>query len=257
MARNYDKVEREVVDPARSVREPWMNGATYLVWLADDVRHAVRSLRASPAFTILAAGTLAIGIAATTAIFSTVNATLLRPLPYTRADDLIAVRSRLTDGRVTTGFLSGVEIDALHGLRTVVDGVGAVSGQPFEATLLRDRGAPVSVVINFVTDGFFDVVGLPLLHGRAFTHDEHLPAGRDAPSAAVLSHRAWTTLFDADPNVIGRTIRIAEAPVATSVVGVAPAALDLPHGTDLWVNARLSPRTSPTGSRHSRGFDRV
>src|SRR5262245_44878193 len=131
-----------------------MDGASYLESLAHDVRHAVRSLHASPTFTILSIATLAIGIGATTAIFSTVNATRLRPLPYTRAGDLVAVRSRLTDGRVTTGLLSGVEINALHGLQTVVDGVGAVSGQPFEATLLRDLGTPVSVVINFVTDGF-------------------------------------------------------------------------------------------------------
>ena len=89
------------------------------------MRHAVRSLRASPTFTVLSVATLAVGIAATTAIFSTVNATLLRPLPYPRADDMIAVRSRLTDGRVTTGLLSGVEINALHGLQTMVDGVGA------------------------------------------------------------------------------------------------------------------------------------
>src|SRR3954468_13278982 len=136
-----------------------MDDAPYFESLAHDVRHASRGLRASPTFTILSVATLAIGIGATTALFSTVNATLLRPLPYTRADDLIAVRSRLTDGRVTTGLLSGVEINALHGLRTVVECVGAVSGQPFEATLLRDRGAPVSVVINFVTDGFFEVVG--------------------------------------------------------------------------------------------------
>jgi putative ABC transport system permease protein len=219
-----------------------MDNAPYLESLAHDVRHAVRSLSASPTFTIISVATLAIGIGATTAIFSTVNATLLRPLPYARADDLIAVRSRLTDGRVTTGLLSGVEIDALHRLRTAVDGVGAVSGQPFDATLLRDRGAPVGVVINFVTDGFFDVIGLPLINGRAFTYEEHLPAGRDAPSAAVLSHRTWTMLFDGDPHVVGRTIRIAEAPVATSVVGVAPAELDLPRGTDLWVNARVSPQ---------------
>src|SRR4051794_10556743 len=144
-----------------------MDDAPYFESLAHDVRHASRGLRASPTFAILSVATVAIGIGATTALFSTVNATLLRPLPYPRAVDLIAVRSRLTDGRVTTGLLSGVEIDALHGLRTVIDGVGAVSGQPFEATLLRDRSEPVGVVINFVTEGFFDVLRLPLIQGRA------------------------------------------------------------------------------------------
>ena len=77
VTKNYNRVEREVVDPARTR----MDGATYLAWLADNVPHAVRSLRASPAFTIFSAATLAIGIGATTAIFSTVNATLLRRCP--------------------------------------------------------------------------------------------------------------------------------------------------------------------------------
>src|SRR5204862_4590717 len=77
---------------------------------SQDLRYAIRKLSAAPAFTLAAVATLAIGIGATTAIFSTVNATLLRPLPYDRPDELIALRTRYADGRVTTGLVAAAEI---------------------------------------------------------------------------------------------------------------------------------------------------
>src|SRR5678816_1311729 len=80
----------------------------------QDLRFAFRNLRRTPAFPIAAIGTLALGIGATTAIFSTVNAALLRPLPYPNAGDLYALRTTLTDGRVTTGLLSQAEIVRLN-----------------------------------------------------------------------------------------------------------------------------------------------
>ncbi len=73
----------------------------------QDIRFAIRSLVKSPAFPLAAIATLALGIGATTAIFSTLNAVLLKPLPYPNADELYSLRTALTDGRVTTGFLSG------------------------------------------------------------------------------------------------------------------------------------------------------
>jgi len=74
--------------------------------LIQDLRFAVRSLRRAPAFPLAAIATLALGIGATTAIFSTLNAVLLKPLPYPNPDDLYGIRTNLTDGRVTTGLLS-------------------------------------------------------------------------------------------------------------------------------------------------------
>ena len=81
--------------------------------LLQDLRYAVRKLMGAPAFTLIAVATLAIGFGATTAIFSTVNATLLRPLPYAQSENLIALRTRYTDGRVTTGLLSAAEMTRL------------------------------------------------------------------------------------------------------------------------------------------------
>jgi putative ABC transport system permease protein len=95
--------------------------------LLQDIRYAVRKLRASPAFTCAAVATLAIGIGATTAIFSTVNATLLRPLPYPHSENLIALRTRHVDGRVTTGLLSAVEIARLKDASGSIEGGAGMS----------------------------------------------------------------------------------------------------------------------------------
>src|ERR1700729_312663 len=84
--------------------------------LIQDLRFALRTLRRTPAFPLAAIGTLALGIGATTAIFSTVNAALLRPLPYAQAEDLYSVRTTLTDGRPTTGLVSPVEVLRLNDL---------------------------------------------------------------------------------------------------------------------------------------------
>src|SRR6188474_3622923 len=107
-------------------------------WQLHDVRNALRQLWTTPLFSGVAIMTLAIGIGATTAIFSTINATLLRPLPFPHPDQLVDVHTRLLDGRVTTGLLSVVEIEALRASKSVVGAIGGYSNQPFDATYLRD-----------------------------------------------------------------------------------------------------------------------
>jgi putative ABC transport system permease protein len=215
--------------------------------LLNDLRYAHRQLRKAPLFACVAIGTLAIGIGATTAIFSTVNATLLRPLPFPQADQLVDVHTRLIDGRVTTGLLSSVEIVALNNARTVVTGVAGLSNQPFEATLIRPDGTPASILLTGVSEGFFEVLGLPPAFGRPFTHQDHLVAGRDAPFAVIVSDPAWTRVFDRDPGIVGKTMRIAEVQATVTIAGVAPPTLDLPRGTDFWFNLR----TDPQGVAHN------
>src|SRR5262252_7665794 len=104
--------------------------------LLQDLRYAVRKLWSAPAFTLAAVATLAIGIGATTAIFSTVNATLLRPLPYPHSDDLVALRTRYADGRLTTGLVSAVEVTRLNEGSHAIERVVGMSSAPFDATLL-------------------------------------------------------------------------------------------------------------------------
>jgi putative ABC transport system permease protein len=216
---------------------------------AQDLRYAVRKLIAAPAFTLAAVATLAIGIGATTAIFSTVNATLLRPLPFNDPAELIALKTWYPDGRVTTGLVAAAELARINEARGSVLAGAAFGSSPFDVTLLRDNAAPMHASVTFVGEGFFQLFGLPMTLGAPFTHEQQLPLPRapapgpgpqGPPPVLVLSHRAWTELFDSDPKIVGKTVRFAE--IATTVVGVAHRDLDVPHGSDFWANARLDPQ---------------
>ncbi|HET7619849.1 MAG TPA: ADOP family duplicated permease [Vicinamibacterales bacterium] len=217
---------------ARAAAVEW--GAVFV----SDLRFAFRFIARAPGFAMAAVATLAIGIGATTAVFSVVNATLLRPLPFPDPGQLVSVRTRTTDGRLSTGLLSPVEMSSLLGVEPVVESVGGYGPQPVTITLLRSDGAPVPLLATGVTEGFFDALRLPMAYGRAFTHEEHAPIRGNVPPSAVLSYSAWKTLFGADPAVVGRNIRVAEGSADVPVVGVAAPELDLPHGTDLWFNLR-------------------
>src|SRR5438046_3015230 len=164
----------------------------------QDLRYAVRKLAAAPAFTLAAGATLAIGIGATTAIFSTVNATLLRPLPFSHPEDLIALHTRYPDGRVTTGLTAAAELARVQQSLGSVVGVTGFGSSPFEVTLLRENAPPVRAEVDFVGEGFFDLFGLPMTLGSAFTHDQQVPTGRNGPGpppVTILSHRTWTEMF--------------------------------------------------------------
>jgi putative ABC transport system permease protein len=222
-------------------REVGMDG------VVQDLRYAVRKLAGAPAFTLAAVSTLAIGIGATTAIFSTVNATLLRPLPFAHPEELVALRTALTDGRLTTGLVAPAEIARLNTSPISITGAVAYSNAPFEITLLRDNAAPVTAATYVVGDGFFELFGLPMTLGSAFTHEQQAPiargngAGPGPPPVIVLSYRAWTDWFGSDPQIVGKTARFNEFPPAV-IVGVAARDLDIPRGADIWANGRFDPQ---------------
>ena len=210
----------------------------------QDVRFALRSLRRAPAFPLAAIATLALGIGATTAIFSTLNAVLLKPLPYPHAEDLYNIRTALTDGRVTTGMLSNGEIWRLNQARVSI--VQAAGLQSNDLTLLRTDGTPQHVTVYGVTEGFFELFGLPMTFG-GFTHENFVQPPPPPPNTppqpnppvVVISYNAWRTLYNADPAVIGKPIRFAE--FSSTVAGVAPRDFDTPHGADFWFSQRLAP----------------
>ena len=136
--------------------------------MVNDLTFSVRSLRRQPGFALAAIATLAVGIGATTAIFSTVNAALLRPLPFPHAEDLFALYTPATDGRFTTGRDSGVELMRLNDPALSV--VHAAGSGRVDTTIVRDDGAAVPAVAYGVTEGFFDLFGL---------HSKHLPLNVD------------------------------------------------------------------------------
>jgi putative ABC transport system permease protein len=214
--------------------------------LVQDVRFALRTLRKTPALTLAAVATLAIGIAATTAIFSTVNAALLKPLPYPHPGDLYALRTALTDGRVTTGNVAPVEIVRLNDPALSIERAAALI--PNDVTLLQNDGTPVRTRAYGVSEGFFELFGLPMTLGG---FAPRAPAG-DAPPTIVVSYRIWQDMFGGDPAVVGKSVRFTE--VTASIVGVAPRGFDTPAGANFWFQIPLDPR----GVNHSfEGFMRL
>jgi putative ABC transport system permease protein len=211
--------------------------------LFQDLRFALRSFRRAPAFPLAAIATLALGIGATTAIFGTLNAVLLKPLPYPRAEDLYNIRTTLTDGRVTTGMLSNGEFSRLNAPdRSIVRAAGL---QAADLTLLHEDGTPQHVKIYGVTEGFFELFGLPMTSG-GFVHENFVrpappppntPPVQGAPPLVVISYRIWQELYRGDPAIVGKPIRFAE--IATTIAGVAPRDFDTPHGGDFWFSQQL------------------
>lgn len=224
----------------------------------QDLRFAFRSLRRSPAFPLAAIATLALGIGATTAIFSTLNAVLLKPLPYPNAGDLYSIRTTLTDGRVTTGLVAGSEIFRLNNPDLSI--VKAAMLQPADLTLLHQDGTPQHVDAGLVTEGFFELFGLPMTKG-GFTREDHLLPAPPAPNTPpapfppfgiVISERIWRDLYNNDPDIVGKPIRFAE--VQAVIRGVAPRGFDTPHGNDFWAANRV-PENDP--NHGNEGFMRI
>ena len=202
-----------------------------------DVRFAVRSLLQTPAFTLAAAATLALGIGATTAMFSTLNATLFRPFPYPAWEDIRSVRQTFLDGSVTSGLLAPVELARLN---ESAESVRVAAGSRAEnATLLRPDGSPDAVAVQGVTEGFFDLFAMPMTLGSAFTPEHHVTGG---PDGLVMAHGLWRDQFGSNPGIVGTTLRFAEG--ERRVIGVAAPGFDVPRGTDFWINLKLNPRSA-------------
>src|SRR5262245_9911534 len=149
----------------------------------QDLRFSLRSLRRAPAFPLAAITTLALGIGATTAIFTTLNAVLLKPLPYPNPEDLYSIRTTLTDGRVTTGLVAGSEIFRLNDPNLSIQRAAAV--QAFDVTYMHGDGTPQNFKMHAVTNGFFELFGLPMAKG-GFTTDQFAvipPPPQPAPGA--------------------------------------------------------------------------
>jgi predicted permease len=192
--------------------------------LALDFRLALRRLARTPGFTLIAAFTLAIGIGATTAIYSVVDAALFRALPYPAANELLRVYTPAdAGGRSTVSPPDFVdyrsESHSFRAMAAFVEDSYALSGDgPAE----QRNGA-------YVTSDFFTVLGVRPALGRPIGADDAVPGG---PRVVMLSDGLWRGRFGADLSLVGRTIMLNG--VATTVIGVMPPEFDYPSGTDLW-----------------------
>ena len=205
--------------------------------MLKELTFTFRRLAQRPSFTLPAIATLAVGVGATTAIFSTVNATLLRPLPYPQAEDIYTLNTTLVDGRWTSGRVASAYITAISSLAPSVMQVAGVVNSP--QVIIADDGRNRQVLSHYVTEGFFDLVGLPMALGRAPTAEDPTD-GMLGP--AVLSYQIWDQMFGRDPEVVGQTLRFISGPA--TVVGVAPPEFDIPRGTDVWIGVTPSPTST-------------
>ena len=180
--------------------------------LLRDMRHAARTLRHSPGFTIVAVLTLAIGIGANTAIFSFLDALLLKPLPYESADRIVRVMEKPPRGErngiSTLNFLDWQKDN------TVFDFMSAQSGEP---VTLTGGSEPVQLRGGLVSADYFKIFGITAALGRTFLPGED-QLGKN--QVAVISHILWVNQFGADPSIVNRTILFNNQP--TTVIGVLP-----------------------------------
>jgi len=179
--------------------------------LLQDIRYALRLWRRRPGFALVAVVTLALGIGANTAMFSIVNAVLLRPLPYAHADRLVSVWGRTA--LYPRGLISYQEYEEIRKQRDTFEAMGLFFGQSVNLTGVDQ---PQRIVGSFVTASFFDVLGLKAERGRLFDDAESAP-GTVKP-VVVLSHQTWQRRFNGDASAIGATMILNGTPL--TVIGV-------------------------------------
>jgi len=215
--------------------------ADAVVWIetaAQDVRYALRSFRHSPITTLVIVGSLALSIGATTALFSVVNAALLRPLPYADAGRLaILWTAHLLNGSMEQNTSLPNMEDWKANARSFED---MAAWRESRGSLLdpdtQSAGGGEWVRWSAVTDNFFALLGRPAAVGRVFTRDDFTP-GR---SVAVVTHGLWQRHFAAAADVIGK--RVSVGGLEVEIVGVMPADFWFPRtDVQLWVPASLDP----------------
>ena len=194
--------------------------------LATDVRFAFRSLRRAPGFAATIVITLALGIGASTAIFSIVRGVLLRPLPFIDPDRLVRVWEVSPRGDDHNVVSMGNYVSWRERARSF-SAIGAHSA-PFGVTLV-EAGEPTRITTADLTPSVMQVLGARAALGRTFVPDDDRRDGQ----AVVLSHGLWVRRFGADPGIVGRRLTINDAPY--TVLGVMPAAFEFPSaGVDIW-----------------------
>jgi putative ABC transport system permease protein len=197
------------------------------IW--QDFRYALRALAKNKGFTSVALLTLALGMGATTAVFSVVSAVLLKPLPFAQPERLIKLEERHSDWP-SHGFAYANFADIAKNTRTL-EKLAAYRPWPFT---LSGEGEPENVDGYRVSAEFFTVLGVSPQLGRTFLPEENRP-GNDA--VAVLSNGLWKRRFGSDPNVIGKTCKINGKP--GRIVGVMPASFRFPERSALWMPLAL------------------
>ena len=197
-----------VTQLAEASRAVWV--WPFLETLAQDTRYALRTLRANPGFAATAVLSLALGIGANTAIFSILNAVMLRSLPVEDPQRLVQVDS--SQGRFTNPIWEQVRDH-----QQAFSGALAFSTDRFD---LAAGGESHFAEGLWASGDFFRVLGVPAMRGRVFTADDDLHGGGHAGPVAVISHGFWKRHFASDPDIVGKTIKLNRRPF--TIIGVTP-----------------------------------
>ena len=203
-------------------REVWIVSWADRVW--RDAKHGVRGLRREPTFALTTIITLALGVTATTAVFSVVDAELWRPLPFPRPEQLVAIYSHGPSSRTLADGHTMADLQEWRTSAPAFSGIAAL-GDTTRRVLQLDTAE--SVVVDEVTSNYFALLGKAPIAGRTFTE---VDAG---PREAVLTDRAWRRLFNGDASVVGRSFALDGQP--TTIAGIVTADDVLGPDPDLFI----------------------
>ena len=235
----------QTAEATRGVRRIWLD----TIW--RDVRHAIRSLRATPAFTSVALAVLTLSIGATTAIYSVVDGVMLRALPFPESDRLVAVGERIVQSNTLAApnLVAPQNFTDWHAQQTVFTGLAAIG---YASVSVRPEAGrePETLEAQAVTADFFPVLGVATLLGRPFTA-EHQVDGR--ARVAVISYGLWQRRFGGAADVIGR--RLPGQLADFEILGVMPASFAYPVGairpTEVWLPNVFRPEDRVRANEYS------
>lgn len=216
---------------------PWQRPGDAL----RSLRRVVSSLTRAPAFTAIVILTLGLGVGANTAVFTVLDAVLLQDLPYAEPDRLVRVYEGRTADPTMLGFFRAPIFREYRSWDDVFESLAAIYTYREVGADLTDRGEPVRVTVVRVSAGYFETLGVAPLRGRTFLEEESYGPGEPRSTAdpinsvAIVSHQLWRDHFEGDAGLVGRTIRLDDAPF--EVVGVLPEGFQNPFGPqgDVWV----------------------
>jgi putative ABC transport system permease protein len=220
---DYESARQECVR-INERRRRRMTLEEYMSELIADIKYALRTLWRSPSFTVVALLTLGLGIGANSAVFSVVHGVLFESLPYRDVNRLYHVRILYPDGTAYPAN-SAPDFMSIREMSRTFDRVEAFTRS---AMTLLGQGEPREIEALSVSDGFLDLLGLPVMSGRTFVKDEFMP-GRG--NVVVLTHGFWTRELGGDPTIVGRTLSLPSR--SLTVVGVLGPSATLPMEGDV------------------------
>ncbi|HEX8680239.1 MAG TPA: ABC transporter permease, partial [Chthoniobacterales bacterium] len=218
--------------------------------LVHDIRYGFRMLLKHKGFSAVAIIALALGIGANTAIFSLVNGVLLRPLPFPEADRIVYFEGKNPTQGITDSNISFPDFVDWSGQTDLFASTAAF--YTANANLGANGAEPERVPRAGVTSGFFKVLGVQPVRGRAFVPEEDQ---QKTQSVAIISDGLWKRRFGSDPAVVGKQILINARPA--TIVGVMSAGFELPEQTQIWMPAGIDPAEESRDNRSVSAIARL